>query len=85
MWAYTVVTLLDLCLAGVGVYLMKQVFAKKSHAPYPPGPRGLPLVGNIQDIPLVKPWLTFAEWGKKYGKGLSRFYKIMHFNTLACR
>jgi hypothetical protein len=67
MWAYTVVTLLDLCLAGVGVYLMKQVFAKKSHAPYPPGPRGLPLVGNIQDIPLVKPWLTFAEWGKKYG------------------
>lgn len=28
---------------------------------------GLPLVGNIQDIPLVKPWLTFAEWGKKYG------------------
>ncbi|KAG1840822.1 cytochrome P450 [Suillus subalutaceus] len=69
------VTLLYLCLAGVGVYLMKHVFAKMNHAPYPPGPRGLPLVGNIQDIPHVKPWLTFAEWGKKYGD-------ISHINVL---
>ncbi|KAG2152638.1 cytochrome P450 [Suillus bovinus] len=66
MSTLTVVTLLYLCLAGVGVYLTKQVFTK-NRAPYPPGPRGLPLVGNIQDIPYVKPWLTFAEWGKKYG------------------
>ncbi|KAG1815026.1 cytochrome P450 [Suillus subaureus] len=75
MATLTLVTLLYLCLAGVGVYLMKQVFAKKNHAPYPPGPRGLPLVGNIQDIPHVKPWLTFAEWGKKYGD-------ISHINVL---
>ncbi|KAG1840821.1 cytochrome P450 [Suillus subalutaceus] len=75
MATLTVVTLLYVCLAGVGVYLMMQVFVKKNHAPYPPGPRGLPLVGNIQDIPHVKPWLTFAEWGKKYGD-------ISHVNVL---
>ncbi|KAG1863085.1 cytochrome P450 [Suillus subluteus] len=75
MATLTVVTLLYLCLSGVGVYLMMQVFVKKNHAPYPPGPRGLPLVGNIQDIPHVKPWLTFAEWGKKYGD-------ISHVNVL---
>ncbi|KAG1815024.1 cytochrome P450 [Suillus subaureus] len=75
MATLTVVTLLYLCLTGIGVYLMKQVFAKKNHASYPPGPRGLPLVGNIQDIPHVKPWLTFAEWGKKYGD-------ISHINVL---
>ncbi|KAG1779292.1 cytochrome P450 [Suillus placidus] len=74
MLALTDVTLLYLCLAGVGVYLMKQAFAK-NHAPYPPGPRGLPVVGNIQDVPRVKPWLTFAEWGKKYGG-------ISHINVL---
>lgn len=68
-------SLLYLCLTGVGIYLMKQVFAKKNHALYPPGPRGLPLVGNIQDIPHVKPWLIFAEWGKKYGE-------ISHINVL---
>jgi hypothetical protein len=71
MLTLTIVALY-LCLAGVGVYLIKQSFAK-NHARYPPGPRGLPLVGNIQDIPHVKPWLTFAEWGKKYGKSLPLF------------
>ncbi|KAG2034085.1 cytochrome P450 [Suillus americanus] len=36
---------LDLCLACVGVYLLKQVFNKKNPA-YPPGPPGWPLIGN---------------------------------------
>ncbi|KAG1852855.1 cytochrome P450 [Suillus subalutaceus] len=58
---------LVLCLVGVGVYLVKQVFSKKNPAPYPPGPPGWPLVGNITDVPNIKPWLTFAKWGKKYG------------------
>jgi cytochrome P450 len=60
-------TWLDLCLAGVGLYLTKQVVAKKNPAPFPPGPKGLPLVGNLADMPSVKPWKTFAEWGQKYG------------------
>ncbi|KAG2144265.1 cytochrome P450 [Suillus clintonianus] len=66
MLTLTNVTWLDLCLAGVAVYLVKQVL-NKNPAPYPPGPRGLPLIGNIQDMPHIRPWLTFAEWGKKYG------------------
>ncbi|OAX31420.1 cytochrome P450 [Rhizopogon vinicolor AM-OR11-026] len=61
------VTWLDIYLAGVGAYLVKQVFTKKNPAPYPPGPPGWPLIGNILDMPHVQPWLTFAEWGKKYG------------------
>jgi len=70
MLTLTNVTWLNLCLVGVGVYLVKQIFTKKNPAPYPPGPPGWPLVGNISDMPQVKPWLTFAEWGKKYGKCL---------------
>ncbi|KAG1731607.1 cytochrome P450 [Suillus paluster] len=75
MLTITNVTWLYLCLAGIGVYLVKQVFTENNPAPYPPGPLGLPLVGNVQDIPHVKPWLTFAEWGKKYGP-------ISHVNVL---
>ncbi|KAF9483933.1 cytochrome P450 [Pholiota conissans] len=33
----------------------------------PPGPKGLPLVGNILDMPSEKEWLTFARWGELYG------------------
>jgi hypothetical protein len=66
------VTWLDLCLIGIGTYLVKQVL-NKNPASYPPGPRGWPLVGNIQDMPQTKPWLTFAEWGKKYGECLLFF------------
>lgn len=35
---------------------------------YPPGPRGLPLLGNLLDMPTEHEWLTFAKWGKKYGE-----------------
>lgn len=33
----------------------------------PPGPKGLPLVGNVLDIPTEKEWLTFARWGESWG------------------
>ncbi|KAG2056881.1 cytochrome P450 [Suillus hirtellus] len=67
MLIFTNITWLDLCLTGAGVYLVKQAFSKKNPAPYPPGPPGWPLVGNIADMPHTKAWLTFAQWGKKYG------------------
>ncbi|KAG2117032.1 cytochrome P450 [Suillus discolor] len=70
MLTITNITWLDLlCLTGVtaGVYLVKQVVIKKNPAPYPPGPRRWPLIGNILDMPRIKPWVTFTEWGQKYG------------------
>ncbi|KAG2346478.1 cytochrome P450 [Suillus weaverae] len=68
MLTITNVTWLDLlCLTGVGVYLVKQVLIKKNPTPYPPGPRGWPLISNVLDMPRIKPWLTFTEWGQKYG------------------
>jgi hypothetical protein len=71
MMTITNVTWLDLlCITSVGVYLVKQAVTKKSPAPYPPGPRGWPLIGNIFDMPHIKPWLTFTEWGQKYGEYL---------------
>ncbi|KAG1874873.1 cytochrome P450 [Suillus subluteus] len=68
MLTITNITWLDLlCLTGVGLYLVKQVVIKKNPTPYPPGPRGWPLIGNVLDMPRIKPWLAFTEWGQKYG------------------
>jgi hypothetical protein len=79
------VTWLDLlCLTGVGVYLVKQVVIKKNSTPYPPGPRGWPLIGNILDMPRIKPWVTFTEWGQIYGECLP-FPKSCIIKSLLCR
>ncbi|KAF5372098.1 hypothetical protein D9758_005093 [Tetrapyrgos nigripes] len=34
---------------------------------YPPGPRGIPLLGNALQLPTVKPWHTLAKWKRDYG------------------
>ncbi|KAI6042048.1 cytochrome P450 [Pisolithus marmoratus] len=33
----------------------------------PPGPKGLPWIGNVFDIDVSQPWVTYEEWGKRYG------------------
>lgn len=34
---------------------------------YPPGPRPLPIIGNLLDIPKEFSWLAYIEHSKKYG------------------
>ncbi|KAF8170735.1 cytochrome P450 [Mycena galopus ATCC 62051] len=40
----------------------------------PPGPKGLPLIGNIYDVPRTASWRTFQQWGKLYGD-------VIYFHT----
>jgi hypothetical protein len=42
-------------------------WVKRSRLPYPPGPPGLPLLGNLLDVPTQYMWTTFADWSKNYG------------------
>ncbi|KAG8884278.1 hypothetical protein FRB98_002518 [Tulasnella sp. 332] len=34
---------------------------------HPPGPRGIPILGNLLQMPTSSHWLKFADWARKYG------------------
>ncbi|KAI0050256.1 cytochrome P450 [Auriscalpium vulgare] len=40
---------------------------KRSGLPYPPGPRGLPVIGNLFDMPSEESWIAYTKLGKQYG------------------
>lgn len=52
----------------LAIVLVKRLLSRSKELPYPPGPKPLPLLGNIRDIPLVSPWITYTEWGRTYGQ-----------------
>lgn len=55
--------------ATLALALLKAKFAeRRSRLPLPPGPKQLPLLGNLFDIPQGKSWEVYAEWAKQYGE-----------------
>ncbi|KAF7313515.1 hypothetical protein HMN09_00507400 [Mycena chlorophos] len=60
---------LDLCAVFCVLYLLRRLLARESQKvyPLPPGPKGLPLLGNVLDMPSEREWETFSKWSDAYG------------------
>ncbi|KAF8880683.1 cytochrome P450 [Infundibulicybe gibba] len=66
--------------SGIVLVLVFLRYWNNNHAvnpnklPYPPGPKGLPVIGNLLGAPVEKQWLVYMEWAKAYGD-------IVHFKV----
>jgi hypothetical protein len=43
-------------------------YRRRGGLSYPPGPRPLPIVGNLFDIPKQFPWLAYTNFSKAHGR-----------------
>ncbi|KAG2008668.1 cytochrome P450 [Coprinopsis cinerea AmutBmut pab1-1] len=64
-WLFVVPAVL--CAAILGVIRNVQARRRRRNLPLPPGPKGLPILGNLLQIPFEYPWKMYAEWKKQYG------------------
>ncbi|KAK7692059.1 hypothetical protein QCA50_005464 [Cerrena zonata] len=67
--------MLNSALIVLGLYILRRYSIRKNRFPVPPGPRGLPFVGNVLDMPTSHEWLAITEWTKRWGD-------IIHVNVL---
>ena len=49
------------------LYLKRKNAPSFSHLPIPPGPKGLPVIGNLRDMPTSFEWKTYHKWSKELG------------------
>ncbi|KAH7887275.1 cytochrome P450 [Phlebopus sp. FC_14] len=71
----TFFTVLAIVAIVIGLYFVSNpCSSNRKNLPFPPGPKPLPIVGNIYDVPSHASWKTFKDWGAKYGD-------IIYFHT----
>ncbi len=58
---------LSLVLAEIGLIYYISNLRRSPKLPLPPGPKPLPIIGNLFDVPQSKPWITYMDWSKAYG------------------
>ncbi|RDB20518.1 hypothetical protein Hypma_012422 [Hypsizygus marmoreus] len=66
--AFTLLNIVDIFFAFLCLSILNNLLRRlRQRVALPPGPKGLPLIGNLLDMPSEKEWLTFAQWGEQWG------------------
>jgi hypothetical protein len=75
-------------LALIILYIVKVIaFDRRRKAPPPPGPKGLPFIGNVQDLPPPDQpiWLHWLKLKDKYGRGSLSGSSLIALYINTCR
>ncbi|KDQ57981.1 hypothetical protein JAAARDRAFT_253315 [Jaapia argillacea MUCL 33604] len=65
MYLSILVTLVSAVVFAALFFRPKRVTPPLHH---PPGPKALPLVGNVLDMPMTQMWLTATKWAAQFGQ-----------------
>lgn len=58
--------IVTISLAVLATFLLKKLTQRNLRLP--PGPKGIPFLGNLLDMPTGASWATFSPMSKQYGE-----------------